>query len=575
MNYLGEKYTIEDVITSDVNLYAIETEMEVSSLSRKYVYDLANQFFYDDDHEGFNSIGSGYWHDKQHGWAFNNGDKIELLVGPKATINFSFCQYSAGGATIVGSNGASVDAKVDSDGGAGSLDYEGEAGTLTLTINSSGAVYIHSITVFNTSETNYDRQGNWIIVKKGDASSLLDAIEIAKGIENAKIFLPDGTYDLGETVKTVISGKNVSLIGQSAEKTIIVNRPPVAMEGLDKADLLKNTGEGLYMQDISLKNDLSYGGNDGRAASLHDQGTKTIGKNVYLLSHQDTYYSHKQGGLYYWEGGELHGTVDYLCGNGKVYFNEVKLVNEVRGSATITANSELYVFNNCTVENNAGTYNFGRAWSDNPVCIYLNTTLLDGGEKLASTRWNLNGLNCDYSIAGEYGTKDANGNNITPASNNVTFTKQNTQMNTILDASALQTYSIENVLGEWAATAQAATTQVLAPSDAKLENGKVTWSPNYNNASAYALFKNGEFVGLTEEFSYDVQVGANDVLTIRAANARGGFGLPAVVTVVTGINELPTDVAPADGSIYNMQGLRVQNAQKGLYIIDGRKVAIK
>ena len=305
------------------------------------------------------------------------------------------------------------------------------------------------------------------------------------------------------------------------------------------------------------------------------QGTKTIGKNVYLLSHQDTYYSHKQGGLYYWEGGELHGTVDYLCGNGKVYFNEVKLVNEVRGSATITANSELYVFNNCTVENNAGTYNFGRAWSDNPVCIYLNTTLLDGGEKLASTRWNLNGLNCDYSIAGEYGTKDANGNNITPASNNVTFTKQNTQMNTILDASALQTYSIENVLGEWAATAQAATTQVLAPSDAKLENGKVTWSPNYNNASAYALFKNGEFVGLTEEFSYDVQVGANDVLTIRAANARGGFGEPAVVTVVTGIDELPTDVAPADGSIYNMQGVRVQTAQKGLYIIDGRKVAIK
>ena len=148
-------------------------------------------------------------------------------------------------------------------------------------------------------------------------------------------------------------------------------------------------------------------------------------------------------------------------------------------------------------------------------------------------------------------------------------------MNTILDASALQTYSIENVLGEWAATAQAATTQVLAPSDAKLENGKVTWSPAYNNASAYALFKNGEFVGLTEEFSYDVQVGANDVLTIRAANARGGFGEPAVVTVVTGIDELPVVSAPADGSIYNMQGLRVQKAQKGLYIIDGRKVAIK
>ena len=573
--YLGAKFTTDDVITGDTRLYALETEIEEPSTSRKYVYDLTNQYFYDEDHEGFNSIGSGYWHDKQHGWAFNNGDKIELLVGPKATINFSLCQYSNGSATIEGSNGASVDAKVDSDGGAGSIDYEGKAGTLTLTINSGGAVYIHSITVFNTSETNYDRQGDWFNVKKDDASSLLDAIEMAKGIEGAKIFLPDGTYDLGETVKTIISGKNVSLIGQSAEKTIIVNRPPVAIEGLDKADLLKNTGEGLYMQDISLKNDMSYGGNDGRAASLHDTGTKTICKNVFLLSHQDTYYSHKSGGLYYFEGGELHGTVDYLCGNGKVYYNEVKLVNEVRGSATITANSELYVFNNCVVENNAGTYNFGRAWSDNPVCIYLNTTLLDGGEKLASTRWNLNGLNCDYSIAGEYGTKDADGNDITPASNVVTFTKQNTTMNTILDASALETYSIENVLGSWAATAQEATRQLSAPK-ATYDNGLVSWTPANDGAIAYALFKNGEFVGLTEGNSFEIQVADTDELTIRAANARGGFGEPTKVEgFTTAIDESFNVETVVPERIYNLNGMRVEKAQKGLYIIDGKKVMIK
>ena len=571
-NYLGAKFTTEDIITSDVNLYAIETEIEMPSTSRKYVFDLTDQYFYDEDHEGFNSIGSGYWHDKQHGWAFNNGDKIELLVGPKATINFTLCQYSKEGATIEGSNGASVDAKVDSDGGAGSFEYEGEPGTLTLTINSGGAVYIHSITVFNTSEANFAQQGEWIIVKQGDASSLLDAIEVAKGIENAKIFLPNGTYDLGETTKTIISGKNVSLIGQSAENTIIVNRPP--QEGLGTADLLNNTGEGLYMQDISLKNDFSYAGNDGRAASFHDQGTKTIGKNVFLLSHQDTYYSHKVGGLYYWEGGELHGTVDYLCGNGKAYFNEVKLVNEVRGSATITANSEVYVFNNCTVENNAGTYNFGRAWSDNPVCVFLNTTLLDGGEKLASTRWNLSGINCDYSIAGEYGTMDADGKDITPESNNVTFTKQNTQMNTILDASALTTYSMENVLGEWAATAKEATRQLEAPTGT-YQNGTVTFTPANNGAIAYALFKNGEFVAITEGNTFDVVANATDKLTIRAANARGGFGAPVEVGITTGITEMANGEQAMPESIYNLNGVRVQKAQKGLYIINGKKVVVK
>lgn len=575
-NSVGAKFTTADVITSNTKLYAIETEIEVPSDSRKYVYDLTSSTFYDEDHEGFNSVGTGYWHDGQHGWAFNNGDKIELLVGKKASINFSFCKYSATGATIEGSNGASISAVAESDGGAGSFDYEGEEGTLTLTINSNGAVYIHSITVFNTTTTNYDKQGEWLIVKKGDASSLLDAIEVAKGIENAKIFLPDGTYDLGNTVRTVISGKNVSLIGQSAEKTIITTRP--TQEGLGTADLLNNTGEGLYIQDISLKNDFAYGGNDGRAASFHDQGTKTICKNVFLLSHQDTYYSHKVGGLYYFEGGELHGTVDYLCGNGKVYYNEVKLVNEVRGSATITANSELYVFNNCVVENNAGTYNFGRAWSDNPVCIYLNTTLLDGGKNLASTRWNLSGLNCDYSVAGEYGTVDANGNNITPASNTVTFTKQNTTMNTILDATALNTYSIENVLGDWAVTAQRDATQLDADvQNAKYENGKVTFQLTDNGMIACALFKNSEFVGISIDGTFEnINIDpTKDILTIRTANQRGGFGPEAPVAGTAASIEKVTKTKMTNGALYNLNGQRVKNAAKGLYIINGKKVVMK
>ena len=106
-NSVGVKFTTADVITANTKLYAVETEIEVPSNSRKYVYDLTNQYFYDEDHEGFNSIGQGKWHDKQHGWEFKPGDKIELLVGPKATVNFALCAYSPAAATIDGSNGAS------------------------------------------------------------------------------------------------------------------------------------------------------------------------------------------------------------------------------------------------------------------------------------------------------------------------------------------------------------------------------------------------------------------------------------------------------------------------------------
>ena len=427
-----------------------------------------------------------------------------------------------------------VPAKAENDGGLATVMYNGEATTLTFTF--AEQTYLHAVTVYNVSNfMEKDAASGYYIVPAGDAASLIMALNSASAEEGAKIFLPDGVYDLGETVKTAVSGKNVSIIGQSIDKTIIVNRPPVALEGLDKADLLQNTGEGLYLQDLTLQNALDYygAGSAGRAVTLHDKGTKTINKNVRHLSYQDTYYSHKVGGVYYFEGGEIHGVVDYLCGNGKVYFNEVTLVNEKRSTSTMTANSELYVFNNCVVENNADSYNFGRAWSDQPVCVYLNTTLKDP-DRLDASRWNPSGINVDYLLAGEYGTKNAEGKDITPASNVVTFKKKNTEMNTILDASALQTYSIGNVLGDWATTAQAEAKQIDAPKNVTYDNGKVTWAA-VDGATAYALFKNGEFVGITTGTSYDIALESSDELSVRSANARGGFGkasiLPAKATV--------------------------------------------
>lgn len=416
-----------------------------------------------------------------------------------------------------------------------------------------------------------DKESGYYIVPAGDAASLILAFNAASSEEGAKIFLPNGTYDLGETTLTTISGTNVSLIGESADKTIIRNAPPVSMEGLGKADLLVNTGTGLYMQDLTLKNDLDYyTAGTGRAPTLHDQGTKTICKNVRQLSYQDTYYSHKAGGLFYFDGGEIHGTVDYICGNGTVYFNGVTLVNEKRNSATISANSELYVFNNCTVENNADEYNFGRAWSGTPVCVYLNTTLKDPS-KLIASRWYLTGINTDYFVAGEYGTKDADGTNITPASNNITFTKENTALETILQAEEVAKYTIDKVLGTWAATAQEQATQLEAP-DAVYAEGNVTWTPANNGATAYLIEKNREFVGITTGSSMAVEATATDQLTIRAANARGGFGEAKVVSNTTDIQATVAVQERGEQVIHNLQGVRVTRTGKGVYIINGKKV---
>ena len=134
-------------------------------------------------------------------------------------------------------------------------------------------------------------------------------------------------------VLTTISKNNISIIGQSMEGVIIKNAPDAMKESIDKTATIKinKNVEGTYLQDLTIQNALDYYKNDnGRAVALWDQGTQTVCKNVRLLSYQDTYYSNLQGAVKYFEDCEIHGTVDFICGDGSVYFKNNLLYCEKR-----------------------------------------------------------------------------------------------------------------------------------------------------------------------------------------------------------------------------------------------------
>ena len=600
----GRKYTTADIVTSDLNLYAVITEIETPSNDKKYVFNLGDQYFYAEDHEAFNATGTGYWHDGTHGWAFSNGDKIDLLVGPNATISFTVCQYSKAGAKLVASDaeGTKIEAVSDTDGGVSTYIYAGEGGTISFTVEAEGSVYIHNIKIVNTTTTNYDRQGQWIFVKAGDASSLDAAIDAANGLnanvnaERLFIFIPNGTYDLGRAVGTAFSGHNISLIGQSMDNTIIITTPDKDMEGLGKADLLYNSGSNLYLQDLTLKNALDYynAGSAGRAAVLQDAGTRTIGKNVRMLSYQDTYYSSNNKQQAYWETCDIHGTVDFICGGGDIRFQNTTLSLEPRqkegkGSRTITAPTTStqfgYVFDGCKVVDLAegkGEWNYGRTWQNQPTCIYLNTTLDNNAKNtLINTRWIEKGMNnTDPKLFGEYGTMDANGTNITPASNKIQ--SYTVSLETILTAEQAAGFAYDKMFTDWDPAFLAK--QLDAPS-AKFENGTVTFSLANNGMIGCALFVNGKLVGISDSGSFTFVATTDsdsftnntgdDILTIRAINQMGGLGPEAPVEmVVDGVNAPKADINAAD-ALYNVQGIRVNKASKGIYIMDGKKVVVK
>ena len=601
-NYVGEKWTTESVVTEDITLYAVETEIEVASTNRKYEFDLTDKNFDAADHEAFSPEGSGKWHDGTHGWDFKNGDKINLLVGPKATIFVTTCKYPEGGSTkIVASNNVEIDAINATDGTTKTIDYEGEAGTLTLTI-SGGQAYIHKIRIVNTAETNYDIKGQWIYVKEGDASSFLDALDAANGMsgtDRVNVYLPNGTYDLGTKTLTEISRNNISIIGESMEGVIIKNRP--IKEGIAITATLLNTATNTYLQDLTIDCIAPYGtGDDTKSAErgvcFQDKGNQTVMKKVYLKGLQDTYYSNNNSGTYYFEDCKIEGSVDYVCGNGDVYFNKTTFytVNKSTGAAggviaaPNTKKSFGYIFNECTLDgmaNEDGKYRLGRPWASGTIVRMLDTKMLIKPTAVGWDEWSTDvAKQNSVEQFGEYNSVDANGTAIDLSQRKTSF--KGVANNPVITAEQAANYRPEAIFtGAWKPFTTSEQKEVEEGS-AKLENGVITWKA-VEGVTSYAIFKNDELLAIVEGTSYTLEQPAAsrgseptttaDVYTIRAINAMGGMGEPVVIidSSATAINGINAAENKNEKVIYNLQGVRVNTAKKGVYIINGKKVVMK
>ena len=577
----GRKYTTEDIITGETSLYAVATDIEVASDVNRYTYTLTDPYFYAEDHEGFRPTG-GAFHDKQHGWSFGADDKIDIISGRHSLIFVTGCKYSNAstiklmkGETEVGS--ITLDKK--SDGVMQSIEYTGEAGTLTLVAD--GGMYIHKLIVANLGDASTEKNElGYYVCEAGNAGNFLTMLDLANANSSATertcIFLPNGVYDLGKTVLTTVSGNNISIIGQSMGKTIIKNAPDVKNEGIGTTATLYVTGKNLYMQDLTLENGLDYysSGSAGRAVCLQDKGDGTICKNVKMLSYQDTYYSNNNNGKFYWEDSEIHGTVDFLCGGGDVYYNRCTFVVEKRqadgkGGCTIAApytdgSKWGYVMNECVVDNYAENFNYGRAWGGTPRLAYLNTTLLQP-EKIIKDRFTVGGMNVPADKFVEYNTMDASGKVVSPASNVLKFTKDKkvNEMETILTAEQAAEYALDKVFPTWtpAEYAKQVGLGLLAT-----DGNNITWTAA-EGAKAYAVFYKMQYVGMTAATSWPIAEGEKaDDFVVRPANAMGGFGGGSTTT--TGVNSLKVNAENvASTMFYDLQGARVDGSQRGVLLM--------
>jgi len=409
---------------------------------------------------------------------------------------------------------------------------------------------------------------DFVVGVDGDFKTALQAATTASSTgERFRIFFPDGQYNIGANTgdanqKTTIALPNVSYIGQSADGVVLYNKNTTEGIGATATMYFTNTANNLYLQDLSLKNgDYRSGVSSiGRCVALQDQGNKNIYKNVNVLSNQDTYYS--GSGRLYFEGGSLHGTVDFLCGGGDVYFNESLIYLEDRGGNCITAPATAsnwgYVFSNCTIDGFAstnGNYNLGRPWQNSPKAIYINTTM-----KVLPSASGWTEMGVVPGLFAEYNSVTTSGTlvDISARKKSFTYNGVNTPVNPYLTAEQAATYTIDNVLGGTDAwQPKLYTDQAASPVISGTETS-LNWADN-NYVVCWAVFRNNVFVTFVTTNSYTIPSSVTSgSYTVRAANEMGGLSVPSnVYDIATGVDSLNMSSEVISQIYYTLEGKKI------------------
>lgn len=429
------------------------------------------------------------------------------------------------------------------------------------------------------------RQIDFVVGVDGDFKAALNAAQSSKATESNHfvIFFPDGEYDIGsltgdENQRTNFTASHVSLVGQSVDKTIVYNKS--IDEGISvSATLYFNGVNDIYLQDLTLLNKAIYGneancGSACRHVVVQQVGDKFIYKNVKLLSGQDTYYTKKSGASRtYWEGGQIEGTVDFICGDGNVFFEGTKLVMRRSGgyiTAAATTTEWGYVFNNAILEVSNSSYNgtfyLGRSWKTAKT-VFLNTLMK---AEPTAVGWGPN-MNSAPQVFGEYNSKNANGGNVNTSQRKTYFDGSKdgstATLKTVWNASDAAKYTRAAVLsGTDSWTPDKLTQQMSAPQIEQV-GGEVIWENN-ENVRCWVVFVNGKYKTnvVKPVFSLEsIPVGSK--ISIRAANAMGGLGAYS-----NEISTVESDVVYYNVSLNNPIGGKILTSFSSMKVAEGKTV---
>ncbi|MBQ6681216.1 MAG: hypothetical protein IJM78_03190 [Prevotella sp.] len=393
------------------------------------------------------------------------------------------------------------------------------------------------------SKAAYD----YVVSNASELDAALEALKTSNRTASATrktVFLKNGNYTYGTlegSYQYNVSLKidnwnnvyNVSLIGESKEGVVIEG----TTDGITSSTLNLGNGTGIYVQDMTIRNNYDYPNANKGVSVAVTGGNKAVLKNVAMQACQDTYVT---GQRTYLENCDIYGTVDFICGGGNIFFNQCDLILLNRAHNVIVAPNTTadtkwgYVFQGCTIKAVEGAtavvdkdWDLGRPWQNEPRTYFLNTKM----EVLPSDNgWKSMGTLPTHFY--EYNSMDKNGNalDLSVRGNSPTSTNHYTP---VLTAAEAAKFTVENVLGgtdSWLPTEETAVVAAPANFTATYDAGTytLTWTA-VDDARCYVIFKDGEYLADVTTTSYETTEAG--VYTLRSANLYGGLGSTSTVIV--------------------------------------------
>ena len=249
-----------------------------------------------------------------------------------------------------------------------------KAFVLLIVILTAVSTNIYSQDVYEMTVAT-DGSGNYTSIQKAiDACKAFPdkriTIHVKNGIYNEKIVVPS-------------CNNRLSIIGESAEKTIITFN-----DYFGKVNRGRNStfytytmlvdADDFYAENLTIENSA---GPVGQALSLSVRGNRCAFHNCRILGNQDTLYTDGLNSRQYFNNCYIEGTTDFIFGSATVLFKDCTIFSKINSFITAASTPQGmnfgYVFLNCKVQAKEGLDKvyLGRPWRDYAKVVFMNCDL--------------------------------------------------------------------------------------------------------------------------------------------------------------------------------------------------------